>query len=166
MSKKALLNYTTQIPVDRTIGEIETILAREGAKKILKDYDGSGNLTAVSFMVKTDKGLMPFKLPMNVRAVMQVINDQTNQYVTKSYGRKRVVPKRYYNDLEQARRVGWRIIKDWIQSQMAMVTLNMVKIQEVFLPYVLGIDGKTLYEHLEGIDFKGYLLEDKKDGGE
>ena len=63
--------------------------------------------------------------------------------------------------MEQARRVGWRIIKDWLEAQMALLELNMVKIQEVFLPYIIGIDGKTIYEKLESKGFSGYLLEEK-----
>lgn len=53
----SLKNYTTSISVEKTIGEIEQILAKHGAKKILKDYDASGNITAVSFMIGTPHGL-------------------------------------------------------------------------------------------------------------
>jgi len=46
---------------------------------------------------------------------------------------------------------------------MALYQLQMVKIQEIFLSYMIGIDGKTLYENLEQKGFKSYLLEDKHD---
>ena len=75
-----ILNYTTQKKVEDTIQEIEQILSKHGANKILKEYDGVGNVTAVSFMVKTQSGSLPFRLPMNVKAVMQVINNQTEEY--------------------------------------------------------------------------------------
>lgn len=158
-----LLNYTTEIKVDKTLSEIETMLVNAGAQKILKEYDGSGNITTLSFMIQTEKGMMPIKMPMNVRAVMQVINNQTNEYVGKGDSKRLVVPKRYFNDMEQARRVGWRIIKDWLESQLALIQLKMVKIQEIFLPYIVGIDGKTVYEKIESGGFKGYLLEQRSE---
>lgn len=158
----ALLNYTTQIPVEKTISEIEAILSKNKAQKILKDYDGAGNVSAISFMIQWENKFIPIKLPMNLKAVMQVINNQTNQFKKGSYGRQsRIVPKSMYNDMDQARRVGWRIIKDWVESQMALYELQMVKLQEIFLPYIVGIDGKTLYEHIENNQFKGYLLENE-----
>lgn len=157
-----ILNYTTKIAVEITIAEIEKILAKGGADKILKDYDGAGNVTAVSFMVKTEQGNLPFKLPMNAKAVLTILNKQTFEFEGVGYKKHRVIPKKFYNDLEQARKVGWRIIKDWLEAQMALYSLQMVKIQEIFLPYIIGIDGKTLYEHLEQKGFEGYLLEDKQ----
>lgn len=139
------------------------MLVSSGAQKILKDYDGAGNIISISFMIETDRGLIPIKMPMNVKAVMQVINNQTEEFVKTRSGRRRVVPLNMKNDMEQARRVGWRIIKDWLEGQLALIFLNMVKIQEIFLPYIVGIDGKTLYEKIEAQGFKGYLLENKGD---
>ena len=47
---------------------------------------------------------------------------------------------------EQANRVAWRIIKDWIDAQMAVLETEMVEMEEIFLPYVLNKQGQTLYE--------------------
>jgi hypothetical protein len=161
-----ILTYTTQIPVEKTLGEIEKILAQYGAQKVLKEYDGAGNVSSLSFMVDTEKGSIPIKLPANVMAVMQTINNQTKESTKDRCGRsRRVIPKRYFNDMDQARRVAWRIIKDWLEAQMALIFLQMVKVEQVFLPYVMGIDGRTIYEHIEATGFKGYALEDKSDGG-
>ena len=163
MIKLGILNYTTQIKVEKTIGEIESILASHGANKILKEYDGSGNIEAISFVINTKHGHMPVKLPMNVRAVMQVINNQTEEFTGPTYKRRRVVPVRMKNDFDQARRVGWRIIKDWLEAQLALISLDMVKIEEIFLPYIIGIDGKTLYEKINDQGFKGFLIEDQRE---
>lgn len=158
------MNYTTQIKVEKTIGEIEKMLAEAGARKILKDYDGAGTVIAVSFMIDTKQGMVPVKLPMNARAVMQVINNQTEQFRGSGYNKKRVVPKSMYNNMDQAKRVGWRIIKDWLEAQLALISLEMVKIQEIFLPYIIGIDGKTVFEQIEKKGFEGYLLENTNRG--
>lgn len=159
-----LLNYTTSIPVEKTVGEIEKMLADSGAQKILKEYDGSGSVTSISFIIDTEKGVLPFRLPMNVRAVMQVINNQSEQYVGKGYSRHRVIPKKMVNDMEQAKRVGWRIIKDWLEAQLALIFLQMVKVEEIFLPYMWNErSGKTVFEMLEEKNFNFKQLENKNE---
>ena len=47
---------------------------------------------------------------------------------------------------EQARRVAWRIIKDWVEAQMAIVATKMVTLPQVFLPYAVNKNGQTLYQ--------------------
>jgi len=135
----AIKNFTTKIPVTKTIGEIEELLSQHGAKKILKDYDGAGNVISVSFMVTIDNNNIPFKLPIDLNAWIALLNKAVNE--------DRKLPFRYADDSEQARRIGWRVIRDWIDAQMALVETKTVKLDQVFLPYVydIGTD-QTLYQ--------------------
>jgi hypothetical protein len=142
-----LLNYTTTIDVGKTIGEIQSILARGKAEAILTEFDGAGNVTAISFRAPTKFGVVSFRLPCDVRAITQTLNNQVQA---------RKIPRRYLNDTGQARRVGWRIIKDWLEAQLAIVELQMVTIDQVFLPYAQAPDGRTVYELL--LDRKFDLL--------
>ena len=74
---------------------------------------------------------------------------------------KLILLARYWNDMEQARRTGWRILKDWVDSQIALMEIELVRIHEVFLPYMYDDKtGKTLFETLEARDFN-LQLEDK-----
>ena len=57
---------------------------------------------------------------------------------------------------EQAERVAWRILKDWVEAQMALLDIEMVSFEEIFLPYIETQNGKTVYEVLEQ---KHFLLE-------
>lgn len=60
----------------------------------------------------------------------------------------------------QAKRIAWRQILRWVEAQLALVETDMVKMQEVFMPYIqVNIKGQTLYEKLEESKFK--MLEDK-----
>lgn len=137
-NEMAIKNYTTKILAERTVGEIETILTKSGANKILKDYDGAGNISAVSFMVSIDNKDIPFKLPIDLPAWTALINKAVEE------GK---LPKRFMHDADQARRVGWRVIKDWIDAQMALVETKTVKFDQVFLPYVYDFkNDQTLYE--------------------
>jgi hypothetical protein len=40
-------------------------------------------------------------------------------------------------------RVAWRIVKDWIEAQMAIVEAGQAEMAEVFLPYATIEDGTT-----------------------
>lgn len=56
----------------------------------------------------------------------------------------------------QAIRTAWRVIRDWVEAQLALVEINMVTVPQVFLPYAIMRDGKTLSEHIESNP--GFLL--------
>ncbi len=136
--------------------EIEKILTKHGVSDIWKQYSGDGELEGINFVVKTDVGMLPFKLPANIQAVQQVLKNQKNA------GGLSHVPWHAINDLAQSRRTVWRILKDWIDSQMALIELDIVKIEQVFLPYMYDSKTeKTLYETLKEKNFAGILPEGK-----
>ena len=124
-----LLNYTTKVNVYTTLGEIQRQLAKHGAKKIMQDYDGEGRITALAFMVDTPGGPRGIRLPANVEAVHAVLTRQKVKC-----------------DREQAERVAWRIVKDWVEAQMAILESEMVQMDEIFLPYMLNSAGATVFE--------------------
>ena len=124
-----LLNYTTKVDIYTTIGAIQGQLVRHGARKIMQDYDDQGRITALSFLVDTPAGPRGIRLPANVDAVFEVLTQQ-----------------RVKCDREQAERVAWRIVKDWVEAQMAILESEMVQIDEIFLPYMVDNHGQTLFQ--------------------
>jgi hypothetical protein len=44
-------------------------------------------------------------------------------------------------------------VKDWVEAQMAIVDTKMVQLEQVFLPYVITPDGRTLYERMRDTQF-------------
>lgn len=136
----ALKNFTTKIRIEKTISEIESILARFGAKNIYKQYNDSGIPFGLAFQVIVNGVPLGFKLPMNEDKVLQVFKNENLQ-------------QRYLN-IEQARRTGWRIIKDWIDSQVAMMEVELVELEQVFLPYLYDAKlDETLYERMKRRNF-------------
>ena len=131
-----LLNYTTGIEASKTVAEIQSILSKHGAKSILVDYGEGGTIEACSFKVLTPQGDVAIRLPVDPEAVLKVLTQQ---------GRLGKVPRRYITQT-QAVRVAWRILKDWVAAQMAILETEMVKMEQIFLPYVITKNGKTLYE--------------------
>ena len=55
--------------------------------------------------------------------------------------------------MQQANRTAWRIIKEWIVAQMALIETEMVSMEEVFMPYMLT-GRQTLYQALANGDLK------------
>ena len=49
-------------------------------------------------------------------------------------------------DDAQAERVAWRILRDWVMAQMAILETEMVAMDEIMLPYMLDDQGRTAYE--------------------
>lgn len=127
-----LLNYTTTVAADKTAAEIIRKLAGAGASQILTDYHG-GRPTGLAFALQTPAGPRQYRLPVEVAAVEKVM---------RSHGSG--VPNRYQNR-DQAERVAWRIMKDWVEAQLALIETHMVSVDQVFLPYML-IDGSTVYD--------------------
>ena len=141
----SLLNYTTKISSEQTISEIQKKLADHGVMAMMTEYDGP-HVSAVSFKMNIDGKPMGFKLPCNWKAVLGIFNDNAGKRtIWDSKREARVLEERK----QQAIRTSWRIIKVWIEAQMALIEVNMVTVQQVFLPYAIMRDGRTLSEHVE-----------------
>ncbi|MCC6833311.1 MAG: hypothetical protein IT200_18400 [Thermoleophilia bacterium] len=132
-----ILNYTTTIDATKTLAEIQALLARHGARAIQIDYDGQGAPVALAFQAETPIGRQAYRLPANIDAVFAVL---TRQHQRGSVQRRFVTR-------EQAARVGWRILKDWVQAQLAIIETQMTTLDEVMLPWLIaGRDGQTVYQ--------------------
>lgn len=136
-----LLNYTTKVNVYTTPGEIQQQLVKHGAKRIMQDYDDHGRISALVFMIDTPAGMRGIRLPANVDSVLAVLHRQKVKC-----------------DREQAERVAWRIVKDWVEAQMAILESEMVQMDEIFLPYMVNNSGRTVFEAYRENQL---LLEDK-----
>jgi len=139
-----LKNFSTSIDADKTVMEIERMLTKFGAKKILKEFDDNRRLMGLAFTVDTPNGEMPIKLPAKVDKIEQVFKVQVS---------KGLLPRKYWGSdwaREQSVRTAWRTIKDWIDAQFALISIEMVKVEEIFLPYAYSAKfDQTLYEAIE-----------------
>lgn len=137
-----LLNYTTKVDSLQSASEIEVMLIRHGAKSILKECD-KGKITALSFMVTTPQGDIPFRMPVNVQPVHEILKRQRQ----KNGAKVDASP-------EQAERVAWRILKDWTEAQMAIIETEMMRMEEVFFARIFNpVTGKTLFETVKTQQF-------------
>ncbi len=132
-----LLNYTTKIEAAKTVGEIQTILAKHGARQMLVGYAGDGSVESLAFQIKTQYGEMGFKLPVDPESVLKVLLREYSLGKLRHGGQP---------DRAQAVRVAWRILKDWVEAQMAILETEMVKMEQIFLPYMMVGEKHTLYQ--------------------
>lgn len=127
-----ILNYTTSVEVSKTMGEIQSALARRGVTRISTLFDDEGVPSGLAFTMKTDYGFRDFELPVRTDGVLAAMRSD------KQVPRSKCTP-------EQAARVAWRIAKDWLEAQSALIDAQLATLDEVMMPYMVTDTGQTLY---------------------
>lgn len=119
-------NYTSEVSAGSSLSEIQKALAKAGARRIMVEYGDDGNPAGVVFSIKDGPGGVEtaFRLNANVESVRRVLVEQ-----------------KVRSSEEQAQRTAWRILRDWVLAQCAIIESGMVETAEVFMPYIT--DGKT-----------------------
>jgi hypothetical protein len=129
-----VVNYTTKVPAAKTVSEVQALLAKNGAARVAIDYD-NGAATGVTFGLTTAHGPRLFTLPVDVDAMRRRLAEIKPSGMSIAAFRSR----------EHAERVAWRVVKDWLAAQLALVQCEMASVDQVMLPY-LRVDGdRTLY---------------------
>lgn len=138
-----LKNYTSTVPVERTLARIEAALAKAGATAITKDYT-AGQIRALCFRVRLpDARDLTIRLPAN--------EDQVRRAMLE--GRTRLRAGTELRVTEQARRTAWKLMQDWVEVQLSLIAMQQAEFLEVFLPYAW--DGKrTFYQTVRESHFK------------
>jgi hypothetical protein len=140
-----LKNYTTEVTSSRSIEAIEKLLVSFGATNIMKEYSPSGKCEAVSFIVEMDGMKLPFRLPAKVKEC----------YV---WLRKKKPNSQDKTILEQAERIVWKQIHEWVHLQISMIELQQADKLEIFFPYLYDVSKReTYYEKLKQQSFKALL---------
>lgn len=132
---KGPLNYTTTIDAMKSAGECIAALAKHGASAVGIRYDNAVP-TGLSFQIRTVWGDRAFSLPVNIAGTEKAMREAN---------RKGLVPNRYLGR-DQAIRVSWRVMKDWLEAQLALIEAGVADLPQVMLPYLHTPDGRTLWD--------------------
>ena len=127
----AILNYTSEVSAEKTVGQIYEILAKSGAGEISFEH-GNGQVVAVKFSILHAEKPLWFRIAPNPQGVL------------KSMQRDKVQPR--YVNASQAHRTAWRIVKDAIEAQMAMFQTQQAELAEAFLPFAIDGNGESVYQ--------------------
>ena len=131
-----LLDYTSKVPVSRTIAQVQAKLVEHGARAVMLEYDDWGRTIALAFKVNMPNGDLPIRLPIDTAATLRVLQRQAEN---------REIPGRYAEEAH-AYRVAWRNIFHWVSAQLALLETEMVRLEQIFLPYVITPGGQTIYQ--------------------
>lgn len=119
-----------------TFDKLQSILARHKARQIGYDFDDNGRVSSLMFVIEVNGNTIPVKLPARVPNVAYILYRQ--RYDTLPATKQ-----------EQAYRTAWANIRDWVDAQLALVDTDMVKMEEVFLPYMIDAKGQTFFEVMQ-----------------
>ena len=139
----AILNYTTEVPPERSVAEITSLLVRKGARSVTQDFFDDGRYRAVTFIMVVGGIPTRFQLPVNIDGVAGALLKEKPY----NYSRHRGGHDAYIRKMrERAEWISWRILKDWVEAQMALIESGQADSAQVFLPYVVEQSGRTIYE--------------------
>lgn len=137
-------NYTSEVPADRSILELENTLIKMGATAISKEYE-NGKITCINFAIINDKNKIPFKLPARIGAIRKLFLSKLNS----------PTQRQKENAEKQAERTAWKNLKEWVQLQHTMIILEQIEFMEAFMPYAMSLSsGKSLFETMKENGFK------------
>lgn len=132
-----ILNYTTTIDSKKTVLEIQAILAEHGASSVTVYYDTLLQPIAVTFTMLVGGSPVSYRLDNNWKGIQELLKKDRNV-------------RSGLATTDQAKRVGWRIVKDWVEAQLAYASANQASLPQLFLPYAVSPNGTTFYQEFEG----------------
>ena len=145
MHTKTLYMETTQVASSKSAAEITQVLVAAGARQIAADYSQAGDITGLRWMMIVQGVPVLFQMPTRTDPIYQILRKRRKGYFSNSDQAKLQL---------QAERVAWRQLLRWVQAQAAMIATGMVEAGEVFAPYIVSLDGKTLWQELTETRFK------------
>jgi hypothetical protein len=136
-----MLNYTTKISVHQSVTECQSMLAQAGASSVAVHFE-NGEPTGLSFSLKTPHGPRAFTLPVNIDGVHRVLVQANKEGQFRSDGYR----TSKFDTREHAAAVAWRVVKDWLEANLALIAAQMATLTEVMLPYLHVDEDRTLWQ--------------------
>jgi hypothetical protein len=123
------------------MAECQSILAAAGAASVAVHFD-DGQPAGLSFSLRTPHGPRNFTLPVDVAAMQAVLvkAERDGQFTSL----RKAASK--WTSREHAAAVAWRVVKDWLEANLALIAAQMATLDEVMLPYLHVGEGRTLWQ--------------------
>jgi hypothetical protein len=146
MAGKGPLNWTTKIRAKVTAQECVGMLVDHGAERAgltVKDRRPVG----IEFQISTKWGLRHYALPVDVDAsqalLFQAIDE--GRIVPGGGGRTRA----QLTSREHAEDVAWRVMRDWLEVQIAMIEAGLATMERLLLSWQLVAPGQDMFDALD-----------------
>jgi hypothetical protein len=126
--------YTTDVSASKTASEIQQKLAESTARRVAMHYDGEGRPAAIEFVLMISGEPLPFRIEPDVDGMEKALDKDPD------------TPGDF--DHDQARRVAWRIWKEWINAILAFRDTHQASLDQLLLGFGVTPDGRTVHERL------------------
>lgn len=130
------LNYTTQVTADKTAHECLAVLGKYGARRAGLAYGADKVPMGITFVLVTRWGERGYEIGLNFEG--------TRESLERSWKDRRI--ERKYTGYAHAQKVAWRVMKMWLESNLALVEAGLAEAERVLLPYVLLAPGHTMFD--------------------
>lgn len=119
----------------RVLDAINAALVSHHARRIEFQYSDSGVPVGITFSMMVEGKELYYSMPARIENVQAVLKREC-----KTFAQRNAIT------YDKARQVAWANIRDFILSQLAMIDIGLVSLEEIMLPYmVVGEDDKTLF---------------------
>lgn len=137
-------NYTSSVPIIRSISQIEDRLVEAGATHISKSYN-NGKPDGILFQMIQDGIPVTFQLPAKI--------DSVRKHFIKRQKNRRLSQGQIDHIHAQAERTAWKILSDLVHIRLSYIELESAEFIQLFLAD--AFDGKeTFYDKLKAGGFK------------
>lgn len=137
-------NYTSSVPVIRSLNHIEDKLIEAGATHIAKSYKDN-KPEGIIFQIIQNNIPITFRLPAKI--------DLVKEHFIKRNGKRRLTTGQIEQIKMQAERTAWKLLSDLVDIRISYVQIQSAEFVEMFLPD--AFDGRTtFYERLKDGGFK------------
>lgn len=124
-----IANKSTTVPPEKSVSEIQQMLVAARASAIMVDYE-QGEPVSISFKIHRSNTTLSFQLPCNWQGTLAAMQ---RARLPKSM----LIPS-------HAKRVAWRILRDWLRAQLSLIESGATTMEEVMLPWCLIAAGQTV----------------------
>ena len=136
MSSTSRFAANTSVPVERTRGEIETLLRKHGATGFA--YAWQDTSARIEFLMK-DRHLR-FELALPARS--------DRRFTRTPGGRRTLGPEQQERAWEQACRTSWRALLLIVKAKLEAIAIGVSVFEQEFLAFIVAADGRTVGEHI------------------
>lgn len=126
--------YTTDVDAEKTAREMQKILSSSDARRVAMDFDAEGRPTGLHFVLQLNNQPLPFQIEPDVEGMEKALNEDDD------------TPGNF--DTDQARRVAWRIWKEWLNGVLAFRKTRQAGLDQLLLGFGVTSDGQTVHERL------------------
>ena len=145
-------NYTSSVPVDQSILNIERLLAQAGASQIAKAYENQ-KVVGVKFQIVLNGKPVYFNIPCETK--------EFEEYMLAQY--RKLTPAIEEKVKEQAARTAWKQLHEWIYIEVSRIIVRKRNPVEVFLSYVWDPHtDQTYFQKLAANNFKQLTMGNKE----